>query len=112
MPECLCSSEKLCSAALAMPRSLDDEVFRHVRQMMEMDWISRHQYFNRLAIVFGRPPIASLVADAMSPADLYCGRGTGSVPPPVIVLGDRVRFRQLTIAEAFVGPAATRRRTQ
>jgi hypothetical protein len=86
---------------------------QHVHNLMRMDWQSRHETFAYTKFHGARVRMAERVADAMSPADLLCGRSTGRVPPSIIALGDRVRSKQVTLEEAFAAePAASRRRIQ
>jgi hypothetical protein len=64
---------------------------RHIAQLLEMDWVTRHEVFMYNIYHGARLQLWGLIRDAMSPSDLLGGTSTGRAPEPVIALPDRIR---------------------
>jgi hypothetical protein len=70
---------------------------------MKMDWVSRHVHFHHLQRALTRNDLMQVVRGLFGPDDLLSGTCTGSdLAIPVIVAGDKIRKRQLTIYDFFV----------
>jgi hypothetical protein len=79
------------------------------RRLMKMDWVSRHEQFYHLKAALTIGNVMQVVCSVFEMDDLLEGTLTGSsLPIPVIILGDRIRIRQLTIADFF----ATKKKRQ
>ena len=59
--------------------------------MMALDWVSRHEYLNRLS---GCPSLVKEIADQFGPDQLLCEGSTGRAPEAVIALPDRDYFQR------------------
>ena len=71
--------------------------------LMKMDWVNRHEHFHHLEKALTIGNLMQVVRGLFGPDDLLSGTCTGSdLAIPVIILGDKIRKRQLTIYDFFV----------
>jgi hypothetical protein len=71
------------------------------REMLEMDWVERHVFYNQM--VRTKPKrFVTMLQMFMSPQDLLKGKFTSTTAPTLLVMIDKQRKRQMKIEDFFV----------
>ncbi len=71
------------------------------REMLEMDWVERHEFYSRM--VMTKPDrFLTKLERCLSPQDLLKGKLTGTTAPGCLVMLDKTRKRQMKIEDFFV----------
>jgi hypothetical protein len=82
-------------------RALRSSAWWLAREMLEMDWVERHVFYNQM--VRTKPKkFVTMLQMFMSPHDLLKGSGTSREAPTWLVMGDKPGKRQMKIEEFFV----------
>jgi hypothetical protein len=71
------------------------------REMLEMDWVERHEFYSKMVMTKPQRFLTKLER-CLSPQDLLKGKRTGTTAPGCLVMLDKTCKRQMKIEDFFV----------